>query len=1160
VDLTPYAGQTVHVTFLVDTDGEVPSLFMLDDVSLQACGASPVWEFSGQLFVDQDGQPVPPPAGVLVGLFASDHPQELGNRLSGTASGEEGTFLLRYAPTGEAGSPHDFAYLNLAVVDERYDVVDAWSESGGEPIDTTWLQFQDPEPGNYESNGFTLEQATCALQVFGSEVHQGLPQYPLVAGKSAVARVFVGATGANCPPVVDQAYLFLFRTPPGLPVPSLTVAADLPKGGRTFKNTIQEYSDNGSVNFFVDGKSITGGNYSLKAELYSDGKLLASPNLGHYQFTATDDIRMFVTVPDTLPSLQGFVNLLKHYETLNRVFPVRDGVGGLGDAAGIQAVARFVRVCDGTSLPHCKKPGQSPGTGFLWDLLQQNRNGQVRARTQADPQNRGGILLGVGKSFLTETAPGPRWDGGGWLPQKYDAPLDDDYDGTLELSELANYIMEFDDLINPFTGQTAVSTNLSNLDAGEVFRSFRDLNGNGRHDSGEPTSPYAQRWHNGKWFLLGLAPALRTEFNKTYSGKDLDYSTFWHWPSFNTWGPGQGGCPGTHSWADLELWTAVEHELGHNFGLVRRAPGSNYCASSLGASPNDNGAGHAQNCSVPGVSVAYDPVARRAIPGNNLPSIMCTWVRQPLQNSFFETIEYTDVYDILRNRLSTSAQTQSCCPSATGAEGDYFAACGTVGADGTVGISDAYVASGLVPSPVDPAGDYRLAFLGEQDEMLSVTPFPVQFALEMTPMGPDEPHLSNGLAEGTFCVVSSVPEGMASVEIRRNDAVLLRLEPSAHPPQVHLLYPNGAEVFGSDEDVVITWEAGDPDGDALTFGLSYSADGGATWTPIAAGITGHSFPWNTALDPGGGDSLIQVRASDGFHTAEDGSDASFQVESKPPLAAAILWPQDGDQFVEATRIALQGSALDLEDGWLQGDSLRWHSDRDGLLGRGSLVTTTLTVGSLVLSLLATDSDGYSAEATVVIEVLADSDGDGLSDVYEISHPPLDWQNPDDASSDLDGDGLTSRDEAFFGSDPSDPDSDGDGVPDGEEVRSGSYLDDSESVPQPPALVVSFAALLFEAQVGDEPPAQTLRVVSNRPQALEWEAQPDAAWLRVGPAQGLTPSFVEVRAAVSDLGPGVYHGSIAFLGGIDPQRVDVTLQVTGEAWPALYLPLIARRGP
>ena len=38
IDLTAYAGQEVAVTFMIHTDGENPSTFRLDNVSLETCG------------------------------------------------------------------------------------------------------------------------------------------------------------------------------------------------------------------------------------------------------------------------------------------------------------------------------------------------------------------------------------------------------------------------------------------------------------------------------------------------------------------------------------------------------------------------------------------------------------------------------------------------------------------------------------------------------------------------------------------------------------------------------------------------------------------------------------------------------------------------------------------------------------------------------------------------------------------------------------------------------------------------------------------------------------------------------------------------------------------------------------------------------------------
>ena len=38
VDLTAYAGQRILVSFLVQTDGSLPTTFRVDDVTLRVCG------------------------------------------------------------------------------------------------------------------------------------------------------------------------------------------------------------------------------------------------------------------------------------------------------------------------------------------------------------------------------------------------------------------------------------------------------------------------------------------------------------------------------------------------------------------------------------------------------------------------------------------------------------------------------------------------------------------------------------------------------------------------------------------------------------------------------------------------------------------------------------------------------------------------------------------------------------------------------------------------------------------------------------------------------------------------------------------------------------------------------------------------------------------
>ncbi len=87
--------------------------------------------------------------------------------------------------------------------------------------------------------------------------------------------------------------------------------------------------------------------------------------------------------------------------------------------------------------------------------------------------------------------------------------------------------------------------------------------------------------------------------------------------------------------------------------------------------------------------------------------------------------------------------------------------------------------------------------------------------------------------------------------------------------------------------------------------------------------------------------------------------------------ALIAAPAAGSMFAQGASITLTGTANDPEDGALSGASLAWSSDRDGGLGSGgTLTTTSLSVGTHLITLTATDSQGATGTATVTIEVIA----------------------------------------------------------------------------------------------------------------------------------------------------------------------------------------------
>ena len=82
----------------------------------------------------------------------------------------------------------------------------------------------------------------------------------------------------------------------------------------------------------------------------------------------------------------------------------------------------------------------------------------------------------------------------------------------------------------------------------------------------------------------------------------------------------------------------------------------------------------------------------------------------------------------------------------------------------------------------------------------------------------------------------------------------------------------------------------------------------------------------------------------------------------------ILTP-DGTMFDPTRPVTLVGQAFDLEDGYLQNNSLRWRLDPLGEMGSGeTLDLFAMPRGVYLVTFTATDSDGETATDTISIEV------------------------------------------------------------------------------------------------------------------------------------------------------------------------------------------------
>jgi hypothetical protein len=120
---------------------------------------------------------------------------------------------------------------------------------------------------------------------------------------------------------------------------------------------------------------------------------------------------------------------------------------------------------------------------------------------------------------------------------------------------------------------------------------------------------------------------------------------------------------------------------------------------------------------------------------------------------------------------------------------------------------------------------------------------------------------------------------------------LAALQRSAHAPTATFTAPfEGAQ---HRSDVEVAWSGQDADGDALTYLLLLSHDGGATWTPIRTDTTDTHLVLRGAELPHAPDLRLRVVASDGFLTGE--AHVSFSLDGAPSVVG--VEPPDGARGV-----------------------------------------------------------------------------------------------------------------------------------------------------------------------------------------------------------------------------------------------------------------------
>ncbi len=218
-------------------------------------------------------------------------------------------------------------------------------------------------------------------------------------------------------------------------------------------------------------------------------------------------------------------------------------------------------------------------------------------------------------------------------------------------------------------------------------------------------------------------------------------------------------------------------------------------------------------------------------------------------------------------------------------------------------------------------------------------------------------------------VVQVPADGVRRLTVGRAGKELARREASASAPEVHFLSPTGGEL--ENEVALVQWAASDADGDALSFTVQFSGDGGAHWETMGVELDAPRLVWQAGQLPGTTNGLLRVAASDGFLTTWATNAAPLLIPDRPP---SVTLDADGSDptVVRDSRLVLGLTAYDPERGRLDGTNVVWRSDRDGVLGTGARLTrpaSDLATGLHVITAVATDAAGFSVSTTTTIQVL-----------------------------------------------------------------------------------------------------------------------------------------------------------------------------------------------
>lgn len=224
-----------------------------------------------------------------------------------------------------------------------------------------------------------------------------------------------------------------------------------------------------------------------------------------------------------------------------------------------------------------------------------------------------------------------------------------------------------------------------------------------------------------------------------------------------------------------------------------------------------------------------------------------------------------------------------------------------------------------------------------------------------------------GLATSITGAVPLPPgDRITSLTLLRDGKEVASRIASPHVPTVEITAPKkGARVSG--KTVTVAWKQSDADGDALRSTVSYSADGGKTWTvrSMATATTRATLParYFTASR----NARVKVKVSDGLQEATAISGRFAAAGAAPTVT---IDPLGKSRIPNDASLYLSGAAYDDADAALTGRALTWKAGRQ-TIGHGQTISVAgLPASTRKITLLAKDRLGRVGRATVRLRLKA----------------------------------------------------------------------------------------------------------------------------------------------------------------------------------------------